>query len=373
MSVTIRKYKSHDAWEVDIRIRLPDGAIVRERRKAPVSSRSAAMRWAESRERLLLVRGKPTVTIPEQEVPTLKEFAGRFLDGYVRANRLKPSGVAAKEMILRVHLIPALGGARLDAITTEAVQRLKAQLHDRAPKTVNNVLTVLNVLLKTAAEWQVIRDVPCRIRLLKVPRFPASFHEFDVFERLVEAARASDHQAYLVVLLGGEAGLRCGEMIALEWPDLDLGKRLLCVRQSDWNGHVTAPKNGRLRHVPLTLRLTDALRTHRHLRSARVLSRPDGSPVSRQLVQYYVKRAARRAGVMNHGVHVLRHTFCSHLAMRGAPARAIQELAGHSDLSMTQRYMHVSPAAIESAIRLLDRPNGEYVRGEIVETEGTAI
>jgi site-specific recombinase XerD len=40
------------------------------------------------------------------------------------------------------------------------------------------------------------------------------------------------------------------------------------------------------------------------------------------------------------GVHILRHTFCSHLAMRGAPARAIQELAGHQDLATTQRYMH---------------------------------
>ena len=42
--------------------------------------------------------------------------------------------------------------------------------------------------------------------------------------------------------------------------------------------------------------------------------------------------------------------------MRGAPARAIQELAGHADLSTTQRYMHLSPAALESAIRLLDQP-----------------
>ena len=54
----------------------------------------------------------------------------------------------------------------------------------------------------------------------------------------------------------------------------------------------------------------------------------------------------------------------SHLAMRGAPVRAIQELAGHADLATTQRYMHLSPAAIEGAIRLLDAPAG----GEIGET-----
>lgn len=50
----------------------------------------------------------------------------------------------------------------------------------------------------------------------------------------------------------------------------------------------------------------------------------------------------------------LKRTFCSYLAMRGAPTRAIQELAGHQDLSTTQRYMHLSPAAIDAAIRLLE-------------------
>jgi hypothetical protein len=54
--------------------------------------------------------------------------------------------------------------------------------------------------------------------------------------------------------------------------------------------------------------------------------------------------------------------------MRGAPARAIQELAGHQDLATTQRYMHLSPAAVERAIQLLDAPGGSIVRGNMMAT-----
>src|SRR5437016_4155910 len=111
---------------------------------------------------------------------------------------------------------------------------------------------------------------------------------------------------------------------------------------------------------------------------------PDGwnrSALTQKMVQDWIKRAARRAKVEHDGVHVLRHTFCSHLAMRGAPARAIQELAGHQDLGTTQRYMHLSPSAIDGAIRLLDRAGpaqaGHYgrgasdlERGDILETAG---
>lgn len=191
-----------------------------------------------------------------------------------------------------------------------------------------------------------------------------------VYEQLVEAARTADPQSHLIILLGGEAGLRLGEMIALQWADVDLAKRQLCVQRSDWNGQVTPPKNGRLRYIPLTVRLATALREHRHLRSLLVLCEEKGQAVLRRTVQNWVRRVARRGHVENSGVHVLRHTFCSHLAMRGAPARAIQELAGHADLSTTQRYMHLSPAAIEGAIRLLDRPGSDHVRGDIVETAG---
>jgi site-specific recombinase XerD len=90
--------------------------------------------------------------------------------------------------------------------------------------------------------------------------------------------------------------------------------------------------------------------------------------LSADVVKHHVERAARRAQLGENGVHPLRHTFCSHLAMRGAPARAIQELAGHKDLTTTQRYMHLSPAAIEGAIRLLDQRSGGKSFGDILET-----
>jgi hypothetical protein len=125
---------------------------------------------------VLLVNGKPK-PVQKQEVPqtpTLAEFAGRFVDGYAKANRLKPSGIAAKKTVLSVHLIPQLGDKRLDQITTEDVQRLKAALADRAAKTVNNVLTVLSVMLRTAVEWDVITRVPCAIKLLQTTKSAAS-------------------------------------------------------------------------------------------------------------------------------------------------------------------------------------------------------
>src|SRR5688572_631906 len=268
MGVGVRPYR-RGGWQVDIRLEWPDEVQVRERKVFRTATKSAAQRWGQARERHLLTHGPPRKDEgPEKEVPTLRGFVTRFIEGHARANRQKPSGIAAKEMILRLHLVPRLGKKQLDAITNEDVQRLKRAMVAKAPKTVNNVLTVLSTLLKKAVEWNVIQRMPCTIRLLPIPRSTATFHDFDQFERLVTSARTVDRVAELIVLLGGEAGLRCGEMIALEWRDLDLTKRQLCIQRSDWNGQVNSPKGGRLRYVPLTRRLAGALQEHRHLRSS---------------------------------------------------------------------------------------------------------
>ena len=344
MSVRVRPYRN-GGFEVDISVLLADGTPFRER-KVQKSSKSVAQRWGENRERFLLTHGRPA---PKKEVPTLKEFAPRFLDGHARANRHKPSGIAAKESIIRVHLIPALGTRRLE------------------PKTVNNTLTVLSTLLRRAVDWNVIAQMPCVIRLVKAPKPSMAFYDFETYARIVRAAEELGAEAKLVVLLAGDAGLRCGEIIALEWQDVDLQQRQLCIQRGDWRGHVTAPKGGRLRYVPMTERLTAALRAHRHGKSRRVLCRADGSSLTQDIVGEHVRRAGRKAKVPANGAHRLRHTFCSHLAMRGAAPLAIQGLAGHQDQGTTQRYLHLTPAALEGAIRLLEQGQPPH-HGDSVET-----
>src|SRR5688572_17616870 len=293
MSVRVRPFRrKQGVWEVDIRVELPDGTEHRQRRKTLVGSKSAAQRWGEERERLWYHQlTHPESVVVHKEAPTLRAFAPRFLSGHARANRQKPSGIASKEMVLRVHLLPALGHKRLDAIKTENVQRLKGDLEVKSPKTVNNVLSVLSIMLKKAVEWDVIDRMPCTVKLLPVPKGSTDFYDFGEFELLVEAARLLDPRTHLIILLGGEAGLRCGEMIALEWSDVDLLKRQLTVSRSDWSGHVTTTKGGRSRYVPMTRRLAAALSEHRHLRSTRVLCQDDGQPLTRQIVQTRARRA----------------------------------------------------------------------------------
>ncbi len=106
------------------------------------------------------------------------------------------------------------------------------------------------------------------------------------------------------------------------------------------------------------------------MKGPRVLYCDDGTTPTNKIIRMWMEKAQRRAVLLaNGGFHILRHTFCSHLAMQGASPKAIQELAGHQDLTTTQRYMHLSPAHKEAAIRLLDRrPVNDGPVGDLMET-----
>jgi integrase len=361
---------------VDIVFEHADGRLQRVRKVAPVQTQ----RGAEAYERQLraeLLNPSPK----RKEVPTLEAFAPRFIEGHAKANRQKASGVQTKENLLRRHLLPMFGRLPLDQITDERVARLKARLRDRNRKTLNNNLTVLSMLLKVAVKWKVLGAMPCTIELVKVSNTTPEFYEFEDYARLVDAAARIGTRELLVVLLGGDAGLRRGEMMGLRWSDVDFRRGQLRIEQAAWRRSkreaieanapqwtVDTPKSGHGRIVPMTQALSSALLKHRHLRGERVLTLEDGAPVPGHTLRDWLEAAQRRAGLRVMGsLHKLRHTFCSHLAMKGAPPKAIQELAGHESLTTTLRYMHLSPGARDQAIALLNaRNHGNLTATEVV-------
>ncbi len=368
-----------NGFEADITVVFPNGTRLRERRKVPVSGRANALRWARDREAVLLREGR---LVAKKDVPTLAEFGPVFITQHCEANRHKASGIERKRSVLKTHLYPLLGVKRLDEITDQDVQRLKVAMAKLASKSANNALTTLSMALKVALEWKVIDRLPCRIKMLKVQQREAAFYDFEVFEALVEAAKKVGSAVYVFVLLCGEAGLRRGEAMALEWSDVDPKRNVLTVSRAEWHGIVSAPKSGKSRKVPMTERLALALADHRHRQGERVLYADDGGPLTNKVVRIWMEKAQRRANLPVTGaVHILRHSYCSRLAMAGAPAKAIQELAGHADLTMTMRYMHLSPGAREEAVRLLERKSAEAVQevkrqavdGDQTETAGLQI
>jgi integrase len=374
MSVKVRQYK-RGGWEVDIRVSLPDGTEVRERRKAPCTSKSAAQKWGEERANHLCRNGMPRET---KEVPKLEAFWQTYRTDHMVANQLKASTKNGVESVFKVHLVPILGEKRLDEIQATDVQRIKSELSELKASTVNRVLIALRGLLRTAVRWNVITAVPCPIEKLKEPPPAVSFFSFEEYEQLLAGAAEVGAHALAAVLLGGDAGLRRGEVVALERSDLDFSRGVITVARSSWRGIVSTPKGGRSRQVEMTERLRAALLAIRHLRGPSVLCDGAASAITDKTLSRWMRQAKRKAGFktigkrknrkkepehddakstarVGHGFHILRHTFCSHLALQGAPVMVIKELAGHRDLLTTMRYMHLSPTSKRDAIRLLDR------------------
>jgi integrase len=351
-------YHDRKQWQVDIRFTWPeDRSVYRERARAPVASKTGALRWGQAREAALLAGCKSALKPPEppKEVPTLAAFEDRFMEHSV-ANKEKASGRHGKEEIFRTYLRPKLGAKRLDEIGEEDISKLKASMATQSKKTLANVLTVLSSALKLACKWNVITTVP-RIERVRYTRPAPGFYSFEDFDRLVAAAKKVGAAAHVLVLLGGRAGLRRGEMLGLRWCDVDLRRAQIMVSQAIWKGVVDVPKNGKEEPVDMPQVLCDALREYGKGRpkTERVLRRADGEETTEHTLRDWLEAAQKKAGLRaTGGTHILRHTFVSHLAMRGAAPRAIQKLARHSDLNTTQRYMHLVPGEGARAVALLD-------------------
>src|SRR6266852_5416844 len=311
MSVRLRQWKNGKAWDVDVQFQQPDGRTVRVRKASPVNTRRGAEQY-EREIRASLLAGNYGKEI--KEVPTLAQFAERFLT-YSETNN-KPSAVFAKRGLLQNHLLPPFGTMTLDTIGPAEVEKYKAdKLRAKySPKSINNQL--------------------------KVGQHGFEFLDFAEVDRFLAAA-PGEWTPLLIIALN--TGLRVGELLALKWEDCDLFAGKLIVRRSLWNGVEGSPKGGRAREVPLNQVALWALKSLRHLRGHYVFCKDDGTRFSHSEVKNVVPRICQRAGLPKRlTMHALRHTFASHLVMRGVALKAVQELLGHATIDMTLRYAHLS-------------------------------
>jgi integrase len=343
--------KGPKRWRYRVQIRLPDGTSKRIQGTPALNTKEAAERTEREHINRLEDAIRNPKAQPKEEAPTFAAFAKTFLE--ISATKNKPSEMESKEMILRVHLTPFFGHLSLDRIRYAEIQDYVGTKTEKklSKKTINNHLTVLRRLLVVAKKREKIEAVP-EIEWLKAPKPEFDYLDYGEAQRLIDGA---DEEWRPMILVGLKTGLRLGELLALRWrEDVDLVKGLIVVRRSVTRGVVTTPKSGKAREVDLGDEAITALKNARHLKGALVFCGDDGRMLGKNEVKHPLWRACRKAGLRQIGWHVLRHTFASHLAMRGAPLKAIQELLGHATIEMTMRYAHLSPGARRDSARLLD-------------------
>jgi integrase len=285
--------------------------------------------------------------------PTLKEFGPRFQKAIEIACAQKPATVQFYKAKLRLLLANApFAESRLDRIDEAAIQAYVEQRStgnsrrkkSLAPSSINRELATLKRLLRLASEWGEIQRVP-KIRLLRGER-----HREFVLSHLQEAA-------YLAVLpsplcdiapLLLDTGLRDGEAVSLEWPQVRLepaeDMKFGCVTVlSD------KAKNSKARNVPLTERVATIFKKLGPKKAGLVYERPEGGPWAVTHLDHH----ARVREVLNlpeeFVLHSLRHTFGTRLGESGADAFKIQRLMGHSSITVSQRYVHPSDEGVKQA------------------------
>ena len=247
-----------------------------------------------------------------------------------------------------------IGSRALVNITPATIAEVRdslAQVKTRAGKplsgaTVNRYVTALSaVLTVTANEYGWIQRNPARnVTRLADSKGRERFLTEAERGALLRACDASDCPVLgAVVRLALATGARKGELMALEWPGIDLNRRVARLLDT---------KNGESRTVPLA---APAVAVLRELRKGRL---PVGPvvPCSVTTIDKAWQAARADAGLRDFRFHDLRHSAASYLAMSGASLMDIAAILGHKTLAMVKRYSHLSEQHTTAAVdRMADK------------------
>ena len=210
-------------------------------------------------------------------------------------------------------------------------------------------------MLVVARKRGLIQSAP-EVEWLKVEPQEFDFLDFAEAKRLLDAA---DGEWRTMILVALRTGMRMGELLALRWQDVDLVAGRITVRQNAVKGKIGTPKSGKAREIALSNDTRAALKSHRHLRGPLVFCDMSGRMLKYTELRHPLWRTCKKAGLRPLGWHALRHSFASHLVMRGVPLKAVQELLGHSTIQMTMRYAHLGPQVTRDAVNLSDQEVSE--------------
>jgi site-specific recombinase XerD len=273
---------------------------------------------------------------------TLYKYSDSYLD-YCKANKAFSSYKREQQIV--EHIKAFLRDIPLTKIDNQMIESFKAsRMNDGLkPRAVNRELAVLRFMLNKAVEWKYLKDNPYKgVRMLKPTVEPVKYLTEDQIERLLSAA--SIHLKPILIVLRN-TGMRTHELLNLRFSDIDYSKRTVLVRSSKTNSYRIIPLNQESYQTLLWLRdnfphpNTEKVLPRADHQKQYVFCNLDGSKL--QSIKNSFSKACRKAGIKA-SPHLLRHSFASHLVMNGADLVSVKELLGHSQISTTMIYAHLS-------------------------------
>ena len=340
-------------YAIDFRYRDATGKPARYQRDAAVQTHAAA--HAEAKRLMLRASetGSPIeiAVAPKAGMLTFSEFvAAKFEVDFFPTYR--PATAIRYRALLKQTVLPEFGKRALNEITSADYRTYAAKLL-RAGVTVKGPLTMVRTVLRAAEVSGLIEVAPTVPKgLIKQSRkLPAAPSAEEVTAMLT--ARGWVRTAIFVSAL---AGLRAGEVRALEVQDVDFVNNAINVRRACSGDAADAesltPKSGHERIVPMDVTLAAHLKevVKGKLPRARVVITSAGMTPRRQELLRAYKRALGALDLKSWSFHALRHYFCSALVRHGVGLEAVRQLAGHSSLSVTSRYAHATGDDLRAAV-----------------------
>jgi integrase len=272
----------------------------------------------------------------------------------------KPSSIRGYEEALRIRVLPELGSRRLDTITRSDLQGLVDRLlaEGQHPSTIRNSLMPLRAIFRRTIARGDLAINPTRG--LELPAVRGTRDRIAAPEEAAALLAALDQQDRAVWATAMYAGLRRGELRALELSDIDLDANVIRVQRS-WDaveGLIDPKSHAGRRTVPIPGVLRSAL--VEHLGS---LGRSSGLafgqsarvPFEPKSLSNRAGRAWKRSGLQPITLHECRHTFASLMIAAGVNVKALSTYMGHASVMITlDRYGHLMPGNEREAAGLLD-------------------